>query len=151
MAESAVATVVYKGRDFVEAWDEAIDRLTVLLKKNEENLKKFKTVQTLKTLFGEDLSRINVEVIQCDWVVRQNAFQIQFKSLERQIVRMIRAKTFDPVKKAFLERYNKMARDLCELWEEGVSLNEMTEADYTEMVNELMKYRNYIHDFLTPD
>lgn len=152
MPASAVVTVMRAGEgNIIEAWDKTIDRLTVLLKTNEENLKKFKTVQTLKTLFGEDLSKINLEVKQCDWVVRQNAFQIKFKTLERQMFRMMLAKTFDSVEAAFLTRYNEMCHHMCDLWEEGVELDEMTEADYREMVDDLMKYRNYIHGIPTPE
>lgn len=152
MAESAVVSVRYdggNGGNVIEVWDKSITNLENLLGRNEYALEYHKRVRHMKTFLGEDLSRINVEVAQCEWLVKQNTFQIKFKTLERQIVRMIRAKTFDPVREAFLKRYDEMCRGMCDIYEEGVSLDEMTESDYRDMVDDIMAFRNIFHP--TPD
>ena len=147
MAASAVAIVRYNGGSVIELWDKSITDLEKLLGKNEYTLEYLKRVRHMKTFFGEDLSRINVEVAQCEWLVKQNKFQIKFKTLERQMMRMILAKTFAPVKEAFLKRYDEMCRGMCDIYEEGVSLDEMTESDYRSMVDDIMAYRN---NFVNP-
>lgn len=147
MAQSAISVVRVKGDNILETWDTTITDLEKLLGRNEHTLEYLKRVQHMKTFFGEDLSRINVEVAQSEWLVKQNKFQIKFKTLERQMMRMILAKTFGPVKEAFLKRYDEMCRGMCDIYEEGVSLDEMTESDYRSMVDDIMAYRN---NFVNP-
>lgn len=79
------------------------------------------------------------------WHIKQLQLQIKHKQLEWKIMIMIREKTFSgKIKDLFLKKYDKNGHELFEAWEEGVALDEMTESDYRESVEDVMRLRNLI-------
>jgi len=81
------------------------------------------------------------------WHIKQSQLQIKHKQLEWKIMIMIREKTFnDKIKDLFLKKYDDMGMELFDTWEEGVALDEMTESDYRESVEDVMRLRNLIRD-----
>ena len=81
------------------------------------------------------------------WNIRQLQLQVDHKQLEWKIMIMIREKTFNgKIKDLFLKKYDKTGHDLFEAWEEGVALDEMSESDYRESVDDIMRLRNLIRD-----
>lgn len=134
--------------DPVAGWSKTIDLLAERSKKSSAVLGQLMIIRAEFIPNGDlNISELDAYIKHLDWIVRQATFQIKFKKLERQIIRMMLAETFDPVKAAFLERYDEMAREVCELFEEGVSINEMTENDYRSMVDNIMKFRNDIQTY----
>lgn len=83
---------------------------------------------------------------QMDWNIRQGKAQVAHKKLEKQIIRMLELKTFILVRDQFLKRYDEMSHAMFDIWEEGVSIDEMTESDYRESLELVMSYRNYFHE-----
>jgi len=84
---------------------------------------------------------------QFKWHIRQSQLQVKHKQLEWKIMIMIRDKKFNgKIKELFLKKYDGMGHDLFEAWEEGVALDEMTESDYRESVEDVMRLRNLIRD-----
>jgi hypothetical protein len=84
---------------------------------------------------------------QFAWHIRQLQLQVDHKQLEWKIMIMIRDNKFNQrIKELFLKRYDDMGIQLFEVWEEGVALDEMTESDYRESVEDVMRLRNLIRD-----
>jgi hypothetical protein len=81
------------------------------------------------------------------WHMQQLQLQVDHKQLEWKIMTMIRDEKFDGrVKDLFLRKYDDLGLQLIEAWEEGVTLDEMTESDYRESVDDIMRLRNLIRD-----
>jgi hypothetical protein len=82
-----------------------------------------------------------------EWQIKQSQLQVDHKKLEWKIMIMIRDKKFNQrIKELFLKRYDDLGLQLFEAWEEGVALDEMTESDYRESVEDVMRLRNLIRD-----
>ena len=84
---------------------------------------------------------------QFAWHIRQSQLQLDHKQLEWKIIIMIREKRFNgQIRELFLKKYEAIGHKLIELWEEGVALDEMTESDYRESVDDVMRLRNLLRD-----
>lgn len=85
--------------------------------------------------------------LEIEWQIKQSQLQVDHKQLEWKIMTMIREKKFNQrIRELFLKRYDDICHQLIELWEEGVSLDEMSESDYRVSVEDVMVIRNLFHD-----
>lgn len=87
------------------------------------------------------------QALMYSWTLKQLQLQVEHKKLEWKIMNMIREKKFNQrIKELFLKKYDALGLQLIDVWEEGVALDEMTESDYRESVDDIMKLRNLLHD-----